>query len=120
MRGLLTDEAAHVLLDPPIGDERQRLTIDVAEPVFASRQQQVEHVHDVRREGIAGHPRKRRLAPIEADAAWANALAIETAHAILAFSITPRAAQSRTCGRSSSSQNASLSVTTSSSSNFAP
>ena len=69
VHAFLTDEALHLLAQHRVGDHRQHLVVDAAEPQLAGRQQQVNAVDHVAGEVVAGQPVQRRAVEIELHAA---------------------------------------------------
>ncbi|MDT4821957.1 hypothetical protein FQZ97_551480 [compost metagenome] len=79
---LLAHEAAYVLLQALVGDQRQGLVVDPAEPELPGRQDQVQGVHDVRGLRLAGDPVQRGVGEVEAHLALFQAVML-VAHRVV-------------------------------------
>src|SRR5271166_1310048 len=66
MPGLLLDERLDRRLQIWVIDQRGGLEDRFNEMAFALGQQQMQHVHHVRRERVVGHPMQRGVRPVEA------------------------------------------------------
>ncbi len=65
VHGLLADESDDVRAQPLVAYVRQHLLVDVHEPAFTGRQQQMQHIDRVRGERVARHPVQRSVLPGE-------------------------------------------------------